>query len=81
MDATVVPAAGQQASGIDRAIETAGTLRALAERLGVTREAVSQWRARGVVPPARVLDVERITGVHRHFLNPSIYPDRPDQAA
>ena len=26
------------------------------------------------VPPRRVLDVERVTGVPRHLLRPDIYP-------
>jgi DNA-binding transcriptional regulator YdaS (Cro superfamily) len=44
----------------------------LANQLGISRSAVSQWTR---VPVERVLDVERITGVSRHQLRPDIYPD------
>lgn len=36
----------------------------------ITPQAVSQWR---VVPPARVLVVEKISGISRHELRPDIY--------
>lgn len=54
------------------AIGRMGTAAALAEALGVSRAAVSQWP---VCPPARVLDVEEISGVSRHDLRPDYYPD------
>jgi DNA-binding transcriptional regulator YdaS (Cro superfamily) len=59
-------------SALALAIERAGSQRQLAEAIGVTREAVTQWR---VVPVLRVLAVERATGVPRHVLRPDIYPD------
>lgn len=68
-------------SGIKQAIEQAGSMRALASQIGVTFSAVQQWAAADRVPPKRVLDVERITGVHRHHLNPDIYPDPPPRQA
>lgn len=45
--------------------------RQLALKLGVSAQAISQWRQ---VPVSRVLDVERITGVPREELRPDIYP-------
>ena len=43
----------------------------IAAELGISQPAVSQW---DVVPPGRVLDVERITGIPRHRLRPDLYP-------
>lgn len=45
--------------------------RQLAKRLGISAQAISQWRR---VPVERVLEVERLTGVSRHELRPDIYP-------
>jgi DNA-binding transcriptional regulator YdaS (Cro superfamily) len=52
-----------------------GKAEALAEKLGISPQALSQW---GSVPPLRVLEVERITGVPRHELRSDIYP-APEQ--
>lgn len=45
--------------------------RQLAIRLGISAQAVSQWRR---IPVSRVLDVERLTGVRREELRPDVYP-------
>lgn len=45
--------------------------RQLAIRLGISSQAVSQWRR---IPVSRVLDVERVTGVPREQLRPDVYP-------
>lgn len=50
---------------------TALNRRKLANELGISAQAISQWRR---VPVERVLEVERITGVSRHELRPDIYP-------
>jgi hypothetical protein len=81
-----------KAPGIDSAIERAGGIakltRALSELEPITQQAVGQWKAKGFVPAPRsqdernrVLDVETITGEHRHYLNPAVYPDPPVGAA
>ena len=62
--------------GLKRAIEKLGTSAALAARIGITEQAISQWRR---VPPLRVLTVERATGVHRTELRPDIYPPEQEQ--
>jgi DNA-binding transcriptional regulator YdaS (Cro superfamily) len=43
----------------------------LAKRIGITPQALSQWE---VVPPLRVIAVERATGVSRSELRPDLYP-------
>jgi DNA-binding transcriptional regulator YdaS (Cro superfamily) len=66
---------------LDRAIEIAGGLTALADRINQSPQTIVHWRKRGV-PAERVLDVERATLdpdtgvplVTRHELNSDIYP-------
>lgn len=62
----------------ERAVEAVGGVTRMAEAIGVTRSAVSQWPR---VPVERVLDVERISGIPRHELRPDIYPAPEGQAA
>jgi DNA-binding transcriptional regulator YdaS (Cro superfamily) len=57
-------------SGMDRAIALAGGTKALATALGISSQAVSQWKR---VPTERVLEVEALTGVSRYELRPDIY--------
>jgi DNA-binding transcriptional regulator YdaS (Cro superfamily) len=59
-------------SPLDRAKESVGGQAELARLLGVTAQAVSQWD--DGVPPLRVLEVERVSGVSRHELRPDLYP-------
>lgn len=53
------------------AAASVGGVAKLAEKIGVTRAAVYNWRR---VPAERVLEIERITGVSRHVLRPDLYP-------
>ena len=59
-----------QESALETALQRAGGTKPLGDALGITRQAVEQWRR---VPPERVLHVERITGVSRYALRPDIY--------
>jgi DNA-binding transcriptional regulator YdaS (Cro superfamily) len=63
---------------LTRAIRAVGGRAKLASSLGISREAVWQWRR---VPAERVLQVEMATDgqVTRHELRPDIYP--PDKGA
>lgn len=58
---------------LEDAIKFAGGVGALAEELGITQAAVSQWER---VPPLQVIGVERATKgrVTRYKLRPDIYP-------
>lgn len=49
---------------------------------GVTIAMWSRWEnGRRKVPAERVLDLERITGVSRHFLRPDVFGPAPQEAA
>lgn len=55
---------------LSRAIEAAGGVNALARQLGITSASVAQWRS---VPPARVAEVARITGLAPADLRPDLH--------
>ena len=55
---------------LQRAIKIVGPAE-LARRLGITRQAVDQWRK---VPATRAVEVERETGIPRHELRPDVFP-------
>jgi DNA-binding transcriptional regulator YdaS (Cro superfamily) len=56
---------------LERAIAVAGSESALAREIGVTSQAVSQWKR---VPAERCPAVSRATGIALHDLRPDIYP-------
>lgn len=64
-------------TAIQKAAVAAGGQSALARYLKVTPQAVQKMCATGRVPAERVLDIERLTGVHRSELRPDLYPDQP----
>lgn len=59
---------------IEQAAEKVGGLSKLANELGIKHQAFYSWRR---VPAARVLDLERITGVSRHAMRPDVYGPAP----
>lgn len=64
---------------LERAIQAAGTGKALAGLLGVTPMAVSYWKARGV-PARQAIPIEKATGISRHELRPDLYPTENEAA-
>ena len=56
------------------AVRRLGGLRAASRALGIAYQAIQHWER---VPPVRVLEIERLSGVSRHELRPDIYPDTP----
>lgn len=69
-----------QRTPLQRAAEAVGSQQRLAEVLGITPQAVSQWDR---VPAERVIAIERATGgkVTRHELRPDLYPAEGQDAA
>jgi DNA-binding transcriptional regulator YdaS (Cro superfamily) len=60
-------------SGIELAIEAAGSQEALAAAVGCTQQNVSWWKRQGFVPVEHLVVVEQSTGVSRALLiNPRI---------
>jgi DNA-binding transcriptional regulator YdaS (Cro superfamily) len=63
---------------VERARAAVGGGAALARELNLKRQAVYQWDK---VPPLRVLEVERATGIPRHVLRPDLYPPPAQEQA
>ena len=56
-----------------RAIKAVGTSDALAAKLEITPQAISQWTQ---IPLGRVFDVERVTGIPRDELRPDFFGEK-----
>lgn len=42
----------------------------LARKLGISRQAIEQWKR---IPAGRIVDIERVTGISRERLRPELY--------
>lgn len=64
-------------SAVDRAIEAVGGSAELARRIGVTTQAISQWKT---IPIERVLAVCEAAEwkISPHDLRPDVYPNPTD---
>jgi len=63
---------------LDRAIETVGSVRAVARAMGISGAAVSRWRTRGYVPATRAIELEQLceAAVTRYELRPDVFGER-----
>jgi TorA maturation chaperone TorD len=61
-------------TGLEKAIDAAGGMRALSRALGVSQPAISNWKR---IPADRVVAVESATGVARTALRPDLYAGEP----
>jgi DNA-binding transcriptional regulator YdaS (Cro superfamily) len=60
-------------TGLARAVEAAGSITALARKLGVAHQVANRWVHRGYVPAARALEIEVIYGIPaRDLVKPSL---------
>lgn len=59
---------------LERACKAVGNKKALAQALSVRQSTLSGWFSRGRIPAARVIMIERASGVSRHELRPDLYP-------
>ena len=57
---------------INDIVKLAGGAQELASRLGIRHQAIYQWRH---VPPERVIEVAKLTGLRPYDLRPDLYPD------
>lgn len=64
-------------SGLNTAIERSGSAKNLADKIGITKQAISLWHRVGI-PATRVLQIFNATGVTPHELRPDLYPNPTD---
>ena len=57
-------------NGLNKAIEKAGGLRALARILNIRHQSIMQWDK---IPARHIVPIERATGVPREELRPDLY--------
>ncbi|HEY8685938.1 MAG TPA: Cro/CI family transcriptional regulator [Chloroflexota bacterium] len=62
---------------ISKAIEKAGSVKALAEALGIKPQGISQWKH---IPIEHARTIETLTGIPRHELRPDVW-DAPFSAS
>lgn len=60
-------------AALDLAIERGGGIVKFCKQLGVTHQAVYNWKARGWVPPERAVAIEAIFNIERgQLMNPDL---------
>lgn len=64
---------GTTTNGLAEAIQRAGGVTRLAERLGLAHPSVLRWQRSGRIPADRVAAVEAATGVPRSRLRPDLF--------
>jgi DNA-binding transcriptional regulator YdaS (Cro superfamily) len=61
------------AEALQEALTVAGGQKALATRLGIRQQSVSEWVARGMVPIERAAQIERMYRITRRRLRPDVF--------
>ncbi|EJM3643975.1 helix-turn-helix domain-containing protein [Salmonella enterica] len=63
-------------NGLEKAISIAGGKRSLALALEIKPSSLSRWihRYKGRVPPGRLIQIFKLTGVTPHELRPDLHP-------
>ncbi len=63
-------------TGLTKAIRQAGGQAKLASMLGISRSSVNRWLHKfdGRVPPERLIQIYKFTGVTPHELRPDLHP-------
>lgn len=63
-------------NALEKAVKAAGTAEKLGEMLGISKQAVSQWKTKGngIIPSDRVIPIFHATGVTPHEQRPDLYP-------
>ncbi len=63
----------QRVEALDEAIDKAGGIIKFARSMGVTHQAVYNWRKRGWVPPERAVIIEAVFKIDRNrLMNPDL---------
>jgi DNA-binding transcriptional regulator YdaS (Cro superfamily) len=62
--------ASEKDEGLKAAIAAAGSAKALARAVGMSLQALSEWKR---IPSHRILQVEAVTGIKREKLRPDLY--------
>jgi DNA-binding transcriptional regulator YdaS (Cro superfamily) len=58
---------------MERAVQAAGSITALARRLGIAHQVASRWVKRGYVPATRALQIEVLYGIPaKELVKPSL---------
>ena len=67
---------------LDLAIARAGSVKALAECIGIRPQSIAEWH-HAQVPALRAVAIERATGIPRYELRPDLWepPSQTDAAA
>ena len=64
------PQQGERDRGLRLAIEAAGSMGKLGKTLGISAQAIQQWRE---VPAERIIAIEKVTGIPRERLRPDLF--------
>lgn len=65
-------------TALQTAIAKAGGPVALGKVLGISSQAIAQWRR---APASRVLQIEEVSGISRHDLRPDVFGPAPTPIA